>query len=47
MKLRPNRTFQIMKDFESCLSPDKFASTLSVLTDEMEKEARFNRRFER
>ena len=37
-------------DFDSCsdcLSPDKFARTLSVLTDKMEKEARFNRRFER
>ena len=32
---------------KDCLSPSRFARTLSVLTDEMEKEARFNCRFER
>ena len=49
LKLRTHRTLRIMMDFDTCsdcLSPDKFACTLSVLTDEMEKEARFNRRFD-
>ena len=43
-QLRPKlRTCQVTKDSDSCVTPDKFGGTLSVLTDEMDKEARFNR----